>query len=78
MLTAWPNPSEPETVEGTLLAFTHKRAMGLFGDRIQTDVTICTACAHRRGDCGPDAEVTIEDVLLHSIERNADRRVAAS
>lgn len=73
VVTAWPEPALPETVEGTLLGYTHKRAVGLFGDRIQTDVVLCTACAHKRGDCGPGAEVVLKDVLLHSIVRNGSR-----
>ena len=77
VLTAYPDPGSDDTIAGTLIGFTHKRAMGLFGARIQTDVTICTACAHQRGDCSEKTEVTLTDVLLHSVARNVDPKVGA-
>lgn len=73
VLTVRPDPALPETVSGTLVGYTHRQAVGLLGLRVVTDVTICTACAHKRGDCdAPGAELTIDDALIDRIERNGE------
>ena len=61
------------SVKGTLVSYTHRLGAGLFGPRLMTDVTLCPECAHRKGECDPANEVTVEDAVLLEIVRNGDR-----
>lgn len=59
-------------IVGTLVSVTHRQALGLFGMRLATDVTLCTACVGKHGDCGPATEVVVADASVTRICRNAD------
>jgi hypothetical protein len=62
---------------GTLVGYSHRIGQGLFGPRVVTDITVCTDCAHRKGRCGPDFEVTATDVAVLEVVRNGDREAAS-
>lgn len=67
--------SDGETpIVGTLTSYTHRISMGLLGDSLLTDITVCTACAHRPGDCSDATVREVAGAILREIVRNGDRK----
>lgn len=64
---------DQEHRQGTLVGFGQRVAGGLFGPRVATDITVCTACVHQSGGnrCD-DSEISVRDVAVLEVRRNGD------
>lgn len=69
---------EADPVLGTLVSFTQRQRVGLFGMQLATDVVLCPTCVGRSADCSRDDEIQLKDVWLLTITRNATEDLAAA
>lgn len=65
--------AKQKKVVGTLVSYQHAHRLGMFGLRIITNVTVCTACVHQRAQCAPRDLRTVTDVILLDLVRNDER-----